>query len=33
MDFERLMEDWILPLLLLVAIIGGVLAVSGVIKF
>lgn len=33
MDFERLMEDWILPLLLLGAIIGGVLAVSGVIIF
>lgn len=33
MDFERLMEDWILPLILLGAIICGALAISGVIKF
>lgn len=33
MDFDRLTEDWIFPLILLGIIIGSVLAVSGVIKF
>lgn len=33
MDFDRLMEDWILPLTLLGAIIFGALAIFGVIKF
>ena len=33
MDFQRLMEDWILPLLFLGAVTCGILAISGVIKF
>ncbi len=33
MNFERLMEDWIMPLLILGVIIGGIVVISGMIKY